>query len=148
MVPGPLPAVDLIGEQLERRQRDQTMTRDPADSNKENIWFEVMGGAVGDVATDATAFAHRDATFVAQFQSRWNTDAPEDVRAANIEWLRAAYAALAPFHSSGAYVDYTDPDLDRWGQEYYAQNLRRLKRVKVQYDPHNFFNSPQSISST
>lgn len=122
---------DVFCAELERRQRDPVMTRDPFDSNKGKIWIELMGGAVGDVKPKATAFPYRDAEFAVQYQSRRSADAPEDVRVANIEWLRDAYQAMAPFNTGHAYVNYPDPDLSDWDTEYFATNYHRLARVKT-----------------
>lgn len=47
--------------------------------------------------------------------------------------------------NSGAYVDYTDPDLVDWQQKYYGANYRRLQSVKAKWDPHGFFTFPQGI---
>ncbi len=143
----PPETVDVISEALERRQRDPLLTREPASRNLGKIWLETLGGAVSDTEPQATAYAHRDATFLVQYQSRWSPDAPAEVQEANIEWCRGLYAALSPFNSGAAYVNYQDPDLKRWGREYYAQNFRRLERIKSRVDPHNFFNFPQSIPS-
>jgi FAD/FMN-containing dehydrogenase len=140
----PVPALDVITEWIERRQADPVMTRDPASSNLGKIWFDSVGGAVSSVAPEATAYVHRDATFCGQYQSRWDPAAPTATREANIQWLREFHAAMEPWNS-GAYVNYTDPDLVDWQQKYYGANYPRLQSVKAKWDPHGFFTFPQGI---
>jgi FAD/FMN-containing dehydrogenase len=140
----PTDAVDVISEWLERRQRDSLMTRLPAATNLGKIWFDALGGAVASVAPDATAFIHRDAASCVQYQSRWNVGAPQAVQAANIAWLEGFHDAMAEWNR-GAYVNYPDPTLQDFAEQYYGANLPRLREVKRTYDPHNFFHFAQSI---
>lgn len=143
----PSAAVDILAEHLERRQADPTLTREPFGDNKGKVWIEVMGGAVTDVGPEATAFAHREASFAVQYQSRWSPDAAPRVRAANVAWLRDVYAAMGPFHNGTAYVNYPDPDLGTWAGQYYGGNYSRLTEVKGRVDPHNLFNFQQSVGA-
>jgi FAD/FMN-containing dehydrogenase len=140
----PAAALDVISEWLERRQHDPLLTREPAATNLGKIWFDALGGAVASVRSDATAFVHRDASLCAQYQSRWNVGAPRAVQDANLEWVRGFHAAMAEWNR-GAYVNYSDPDLRDYAQQYYGANLARLEQVKRTYDPHDFFRFPQSI---
>jgi FAD/FMN-containing dehydrogenase len=140
----PAEAVDVISEWLERRQRDPLMTRLPVESNLGKIWFDALGGAVSSVPPQATAFVHRQAASCAQYQSRWNVDAPAAVRAANIAWLEGFHAAMSKWNR-GAYVNYPDPTLDDYAEQYYGANLPRLQTVKRAYDSDNLFHFPQSI---
>ena len=100
-----------------------------------------LGGAINDVAPDATAYPHRDITFAVTPGARWQ-DPERD--AACIAWVRAWHAALAPYASGGAYVNFlTEPT----GQEHtaYGVNYRRLARIKDRYDPANLFRMNQNI---
>src|SRR5271154_7091705 len=47
--------------------------------------------------------------------------------------------------SSGAYVNFPDPSLTTWQQDYYGANLSRLESIKAQVDPLLVFHFPQSI---
>jgi FAD/FMN-containing dehydrogenase len=140
----PSGAVDVIAEWLERRQRDPVMTRLPDKWNLGKIWFDSLGGAAASVPPGATAYVHREAASCVQYQSRWNVGAPAPVVAANVEWLEGFHEAMAPWNR-GAYVNYPDPTLPDYAEQYYGANLPRLQDVKRAYDPENFFHFQQSI---
>jgi FAD/FMN-containing dehydrogenase len=140
----PQEALDVISDWLERRQRNPLMTRLPIESNLGKIWFDALGGAASSVPPEATAFVHRHAASCAQYQSRWNVDAPAAVRAANIAWLESFHASMAKWNR-GAYVNYPDPTLEDFAEQYYGANLPRLQAVKRAYDPDNLFHFAQSI---
>lgn len=140
----PTAAVNVISDWLERRQRNTVMTRNPARENLGKIWFDALGGAVASVPSKATAYVHRRENFIVQYQSRWSVGAGEPVQVANLEWLRGFHDAMAQWNH-GAYVNYTDPDLHDYAQQYYGTNLARLRAIKRAYDPDNFFRFPQSI---
>ncbi len=140
----PAEAVDVISEWLERRQRNPLMTRLPVESNLGKIWFDSLGGEVSSIPPEATAFVHRQAASCVQYQSRWNVDAPAAVKDANIAWLEGFHASMSKWNR-GAYVNYPDPTLEDYAQQYYGANLPRLQQVKRAYDPDNVFHFPQSI---
>ncbi|WFE53458.1 LLM class flavin-dependent oxidoreductase [Micromonospora sp. WMMD1155] len=92
--------------------------------------FRSVGGAVNDVARDATAYPHRDQNF--------------SVLAATVEdrrpQLDKLWAELYP-HLDGMYLSFesdTDPArlLDAWPEP----TLGRLRAIKATYDPDNVFN--------
>ena len=140
----PAEALEVISEWLERRQRDPLMTRLPVERNLGKIWFDALGGAVSSVPPEATAFVHRHGASCVQYQSRWNVDAPAAVVAANIAWLEGFHAAMAQWNR-GAYVNYPDPTLEDYAEQYYGANLPRLQAIKRSYDPDDLFRFPQSI---
>ncbi len=109
------------------------------------IGFDAFGGAINRVASDATAFVHRNALFSAQYSANWNASDPPSVASANQTWLANTWQAMRPYASGGAYVNYIDPNLPNWQQAYYGSNLPRLQQVKATYDPTNFFHFAQSI---
>ena len=100
------------------------------------------GGKAGEIAPDATAVFWRKAHSVVQYDGYWT--APQDAQP-TIDWVVAMRQAMLPY-AGGAYVNYQDDTLGPdWLNLYYGDNLPRLRTVKKQYDPDNFFAFPQSI---
>lgn len=107
------------------------------------IHFHQMGGAVGRVAPEATAFSGRDAGYTYNLISTW-TDPGEDAQ--HIAANRELAAALRPLSQGGAYVNFVsetgdDPARAAYGRELYE----RLARLKRQYDPANLFSRNQNV---
>jgi hypothetical protein len=108
-----------------------------------SVIFEAYGGAIGRVASDATAFPHRKQTlYCAQYYAEWSAAEQTSNR---LKQLNYVYESIHPNFSGYAYVNYADLDLEDWQRAYYRENLTRLRQVKSTYDPTNVFNSPQSI---
>jgi FAD/FMN-containing dehydrogenase len=103
------------------------------------------GGAINRVGGDETAYVHRSALFAIRYTAFWPVTASAEVADAHLGWVRATHAAMQPFVSRGAVVNYADPELKDWGTAYYGSHLRRLVAVKRRYDPDNFFRFRQSI---
>ncbi|HYP26468.1 MAG TPA: FAD-binding oxidoreductase [Blastocatellia bacterium] len=101
-----------------------------------------LGGAIGKVAPDETAFVHRNARVLITFQSNWQ-DSTDDQE--NIEWVEGIHQAVQPYTTGGAYVNIPDRALENWPYAYYGDNFPRLMEVKRRYDPDNVFNFEQSI---
>lgn len=103
---------------------------------------DAYGGAVSRVASEATAFNHRNALYSIQYYSQWSDVSKTALR---LEMIRAVHASMRPFVSGRAYVNYCDLDLKNWPDAYWGTNLERLKSVKRTWDPENFFRHAQSI---
>ena len=103
-----------------------------------------LGGAVMDVANDATAFANRTALHDINIAAAWMPDDPEPDR--HINWVRAMFDDLLP-HSSGVYVNFTSDDpADRVRSAAYSpEQWTRLVELKTKYDPTNFFRMNANI---
>jgi FAD/FMN-containing dehydrogenase len=92
------------------------------------------GGAVHDVAADATAYAHRSASFslLAMGTSRRRIDAVWDAMA---------------HHFDGLYVSFeTDRRPERLAEIYPAATLARLRDLKRRYDPEDVFRHNFSVA--
>jgi FAD/FMN-containing dehydrogenase len=93
-----------------------------------------LGGAVGDVPAEATAFGHRDANFavVAFGTDRARLDeAWEDIHR----------------HFRGLYLSFeTDTRAERLGDAFPEPTLARLRALKQRYDPDNVFRDNFNIA--
>jgi FAD/FMN-containing dehydrogenase len=104
-----------------------------------------LGGAIGDIAEDATAFANREYLLWLNFAMAW-TDPAHDTD--YIARTRKIVRDLEPWTGRGVYVNMLNFDeMDRvveafGGPEKYA----RLGRVKAQYDPDNLFRMNYNIT--
>ncbi|MFI7599148.1 FAD-binding oxidoreductase [Actinoplanes sp. NPDC049681] len=100
-----------------------------------------LGGAMGRVPADATAFGTRDRDYILNVVAR-SGDA--DGYPAAIEWARAATEALGP--DAAAYVNFTgEASEERVRASYPKDTYERLVAVKDRYDPTNLFRLNQNI---
>ena len=103
-----------------------------------------LGGAVGRVSEDATAFQGRRATHAVVIDAVWPPDMEEGRE--DIEWARGMWEALVPFSTGGVYMNFLgDEGPERVRAAYGPENYERLRAVKQQYDPSNFFRVNQNI---
>ena len=110
------------------------------------VWT-LTGGAIEDVAPDATAYVHRNCRFVPEIKSIWDKDKPGDTLA-NVEWAYEFFERMSEAgNATGAYVNYIDPLQHDWAKQYYGDNYKRLLAIKKKVDPHNYFNFQQSVGS-
>jgi FAD/FMN-containing dehydrogenase len=101
-----------------------------------------INGACHDVASDATAFGHRDATYAAVIAGMWPDPADNE---ANTAWVKDYYEAIAPQSQGGGYINFASADDDSKVVANYGANYGRLQEVKRQYDPGNLFHLNQNI---
>ena len=101
-----------------------------------------VNGACNRVASDATAFAYRDATFATVIAGMWPDPAEND---ANIAWVRDYYDATAPLSEEGGYINFMSGDDQDRIRSNYRGNYDRLVEVKRTYDPDNLFHLNQNI---
>jgi hypothetical protein len=106
--------------------------------------FDSYGGAINRVASDATAFVHRDKLACIQATYSWSSATSSSTIAAGAQWLTSLGANVFD-PTSGAYQNYIDPTLANWQDAYYGSNLARLMTVKNKYDPDDLFSFAQSI---
>lgn len=117
----------------------------PSRAQESTVGLYCWGGAVNDVAPDATAFVHRDADLMFKCEVLWEPQDDPDRVVANLDWLEAFHAAMQPHLSGGAYQNFTDRSQDDWQHAYYGDNFGRLVQVKQAWDPDNLFRFGQSI---
>lgn len=122
----------------------------------------ILGGKVASVASEATAFPHRQARFwiLALAWFPYSEDVP--ARTAAVEWTRQTVHRIRPF-SSGTYQtigkrDEDEPSgaaqasarVEAWrrhgdGTDVFGGNIERLRRIKAKYDPKNVFKYNNNI---
>jgi FAD/FMN-containing dehydrogenase len=135
MIPKPLS--DLALDIIEKRMKEGDGT---------DI-FEItnLGGRIGEISNDKTAFAHRDAFAWMMINSHWSTQKQTDEK---LKWTRDFYHELLPHLTDKplrVYANTPDLDIENYLEAYYGDNLEKLKIIKKKYDPHNIFNYDQSI---
>ncbi len=109
------------------------------------VFIGQLGGATKRVASDATAYRHRDAEFVMNVHGRWEASADDD---RCIGWCRKLFDATAPFATGGVYVNFMTEDEEQRVQEAYGESYGRLVALKNKYDPDNLFRLNQKINPT
>jgi FAD/FMN-containing dehydrogenase len=107
-----------------------------------------MGGAVGRVPRDATAYAARDVVHNIIIDAVWRPEESDEHAAAETAWARRFLQALQPHRAAGVYVNFLDADDDasRVREAYGDYGYRRLAEVKAKYDPDNAFHHNKNIS--
>jgi FAD binding domain/Berberine and berberine like len=104
-----------------------------------------MGGAIGDVNPEDTAFSERTSPFMISIDGMWTDPAEND---ANVAWVRAAWQEIGKFGTGGVYLNFTglaDEELTAGVDSALGRNLRRLAEVKADYDGDNFFRVNNNI---
>jgi FAD/FMN-containing dehydrogenase len=106
------------------------------------IFIGQLGGAAKRVAMDATAYAQRDAAYVMNVHTRWETPG-EDAKC--IAWARELFNAMKPFATGGVYVNFMPEDETERVESAYGPNYRKLTELKRRFDPDNLFRLNQNI---
>lgn len=108
------------------------------------IFLGQLGGAVNRVAADATAYPHRDVSFVMNVHTRWGDPSQDQ---ACVAWARELFDRMAAHATGGVYVNFMPADeAQRVRRGAYGRNYDRLARLKARYDPENLFRRNQNIA--
>jgi FAD/FMN-containing dehydrogenase len=103
-----------------------------------------LGGALGRVGADETAFSQRDATHNVNINAVWTEDDVAGER--HVAWARDFYSAMQPHAGERVYLNFLgDEGADRVRQAYGERQYERLGALKRRYDPTNFFRLNQNI---
>jgi hypothetical protein len=103
-----------------------------------------MGGAIGRVPEDATAFAGRQAQFDLSADSSWDA---ADGDEANRAWVRRAMAAVEPDLTLGRYAnENADAGPEQTRLFYGEAKTRRLAALKRTWDPDNVFHLNHNVA--
>jgi FAD/FMN-containing dehydrogenase len=113
--------------------------------NSYSLLFQ-LGGAIGKVKEDDSAFSGRAARHAITLDGVWSDpEGPDDDTA----WVRDYFASLRPFSTGGVYVNFLgDEGQDRVKASYGAEKYDRLVALKNKYDSTNFFRLNQNIKPT
>ena len=104
--------------------------------------IRVLGGAVGRVPEDATAYAHRQRPVMAHVAAMYQEASDGEAHAA---WAKGLAAKLSNGEPA-AYAGFIgDEGEARVREAYPGATFERLARVKAQYDPDNVFRLNQNI---
>jgi FAD/FMN-containing dehydrogenase len=126
------PVIDITAERAQ--QMTSSLTAFPI--------FQ-LGGAISRVGDDETAYHGRRAAHTFNINA---TTASSDGFAEEREWSRSFWTALSPYHSS-VYVNFLmEEGQQRVRDAYGAAKYDRLRLLKQQYDPDNFFRLNQNIA--
>jgi len=113
-----------------------------SDAEMKVVQLRPLGGAMGRVAADATAFAHRSRAVMGNVAAFYT--GPAD-KAERVAWVERLTAALRD--GEGAYVNFlADEGPARVRDAYPSPTYERLAAVKRRYDPDNLFRRNQNIA--
>jgi len=136
MLPAPLPAagvtalVDAVAA---------VGDAPPAGLVEAGASFDALGGAVAEVAADATAFPWRSALATVQHTATW-TGTGRDAAAFD-RAVASTRTALTPWTGTAAYLNYASRDQPDRAAAAWGPNLARLQRVQRAADPRGTFAS-------
>ncbi|MGC2552141.1 MAG: hypothetical protein WA437_17905 [Candidatus Sulfotelmatobacter sp.] len=82
------------------------------------IELAYLGGALGQVGADETAFGDRSAPVIVNLLANWVADAAD---ALHISWIRSVFAKLRPAMKPGVYVNFMSGDEQDRVPEAYQQ---------------------------
>lgn len=100
------------------------------------VIFQHSGGAINQVAPDATAFPHRYASHNMIPMVSWRQGTPRDE---HVRYIKSLWSQLQPF-TYGFYTVEVDDDHDVSAMNRnYQANYPRLVGIKKRYDPDNIF---------
>lgn len=104
-----------------------------------------LGGAMGRVPEDATAYANRDALFNISVDNVWQDSSRDEEM---ISWTRSTWASLRELTDGGVYLNFAGfgEEYDTLARAAYGINFDRLTAVKHRYDPTNFFRGNINIA--
>jgi FAD/FMN-containing dehydrogenase len=116
---------------------------DRCGSPDSKIQIYQLGGAVGRVAAEESAFGQRDASHLLNVAARWMDPAES---ALHVAWANETDGAMRPLVTGRVYVNFLGEDgHDRVRAAYGADTYRRLVELKNRYDPTDLFRVNQNI---
>jgi len=114
----------------------------PATSPASAVIIIPMGGAIGRIAPDATAFRHRAGRYCLEFGAAWPD--PSGDPGPHRAWSDGLWEALRPW-AIGVEVNHLSDEGPERVRAAYGDNYARLAEVKRAWDPDNVFRLNQNI---
>jgi FAD/FMN-containing dehydrogenase len=141
--PGPGVTRSVMLDGLDDETIDTILARVASPSSPAAITeVRVLGGAIGRVPAEATAFAHRDARVLFALITPFEDPAEAPIHEA---WTQDYLAEIAP-KGTGVYSNFLAAEGEaRIREAYPAATYERLAEVKRAYDPTNLFKLNQNI---
>jgi FAD/FMN-containing dehydrogenase len=104
-----------------------------------------LGGAIGRLPEDATAYGHRRAAYNLSLDATWE-EAGDDDRM--VEWTRQTWQDFKDRTGGGVYLNFAGlgEENDELAQAGYGSNYERLRAIKAKYDPTNVFRGNINIA--
>lgn len=129
-------AIACIAEQAHRQ---------PSPFSTIDLWH--IGGAVKRVGPEESAFNGRHAAFLVSPEAGWEHKEEDQ---ANINWVRACIADMAPFSDGSRYLNFAGfyEEGDEMVQKSFGSQYERLALLKAKFDPTNLFGLNQNIKPT
>ena len=106
------------------------------------VALEFYGGAINAVAPDAMAFVHRNASLDLFAWAFWTFD--HDLQAST-DWLNEFGRIAEAMGNGHRYQNYPRRGNAGFAEQYFGQNLPRLRDIKRRYDPKNLFAYEQGL---
>ena len=116
-----------------------------AKSPTSEFHLQHLGGAVGRVPEDATAFGGRSEPYLINIVARWTDAALDDEE---LGWTRDLYDSLEPVRTGGGYINFLSDGEDRVRDCYGPAKYARLARLKAAWDPTNLFHLNQNVPAS
>ena len=106
------------------------------------IFLAQVGGQMGRVPADDTAYPNRHAAYIMNVHTRWRDPADD---ATCIAWARGLFTAATPHAAGSVYVNFMPTDENDAVERAYGESYDRLARLKARYDPDNVLRMNQNI---
>lgn len=108
------------------------------------MFFQHSGGAIGRVASDATAFAHRKSVANMFAVVEWPMAESRD---SHVKYIKEYWKNFETY-TDGWYTNDIDEHSAKMVNSNYQGNFERLLKVKNQYDPDNLFRLNANVKPT
>jgi hypothetical protein len=136
--------LDDLGDEAIDRVIEHT-TKRPSPLSTVDVWH--MGGAIGRIGAEESAFGGREAPFLLGVEANWENPR-EDER--NIAWARECVEDMQRFSGGAQYLNFPGflEGGDKTLQATFGDKHERLVALKNNYDPSNVFRLNQNIKPT